>query len=121
MSMPTIARPPEDIFRDIRCYLNDNPSVQRVLAAHAGVHQSTISRIKAGETRVRLSNGLLRLCNYAGIAIVYEIPASTPDPRDNHLLMAALGEVWDGSHGHAKALAKLIRDLKRLSAHHGSR
>jgi len=119
--MPTIARPPEDIFRDIRQYLSENPALQHVLAAHAGVHQSTISRIKAGKPRVRLSDGLLKICTYASIPIVAEIPASTPDPRENRHLMAALGEVWDGSNGHAKALAKLIRDLKRLSAHHGSR
>lgn len=119
--MPSIARPPEDIFKDIRQYLSENAGLQRELAAHAGVHQSTISRIKAGKPRVRLSDGLLRLCSYASIPLTSEIPASPADPRDNRLLIDALGEVWDGSHSHAKALAKLIRDLKHLSAHHRNR
>lgn len=96
-------------------FLGEDHGIQKDIARKAGVHQSTISRIKAGEKRVRYSKGLRKLCKYARIPIEIEIPASPPDPTGNEELMRALAEVWDGSIAHAKALARLIRDTKHLS------
>lgn len=119
--MVTQTRPPEDLSRDLMQFLADYQGAQEDLARKAGVHQSTVSRIKGGETRVRLSKGLRKLCKYAKIKIETEIPASPQDPTGNTDLMSALAEVWDGTAAHAKALARLIRDTKHLSPGRNSR
>lgn len=114
-------RPPEDLSRDLIRFLNEDEGLQRDIAHAAGVDQSTVSRIRGGEIRHRLSKGLRNLCKYAKIQIEIDLPASTSDPTQNPDLVMALAEVWDGTPSHAKALARLIRDTKLLSPDRKSR
>ena len=108
------ARPLNDIARDLEKYLRHYPGSQTELANKAGVSQSTISRAMNLQERKRISNGLLALCNYAGILTVTPDSASRVDPKKNSDLIGALQEVWDGSEERAKVLAKVIRSLKPL-------
>jgi len=115
------SRPLDEITRDLNRFLADQPESQADIAKKAGVNQSTVSRVQMGEPRARVSKGLRKLCNYANIPIEIESLASPPDPRGNSDLMSALAEVWDGSPAHAKAFARLIRDLKPLLTDRKSR
>lgn len=81
----------------------------------AGVSQSTVSRAKRRSPE-RRSKSYGRLCNY----IQQESESvSLPGPARD-----ALAEIWDGSPGHAEALAVLIRaagDLCRAGGTEDSR
>jgi len=112
--MKTSARPPYEIAKELAAFLAEYNGTQRELADNAGVSQSTISRSRSFHGRSRVSTELKDLCTYAGIEIEVLVPASSCDPRENALLMDALREVWDGSDGNAKALAKVIKSLKPL-------
>lgn len=59
----------------------------------------------------RVSKTLQALCKYANI----EMKNDGADPRDCATLIAALNQVWDGTEGHARRLARL------LFAHHHAR
>jgi len=59
----------------------------------------------------RVTKTLRLLCEYANIEVV----SGGADPRGSATLMAALHDVWDGSEGHARRLARL------LFAHHQAR
>jgi transcriptional regulator with XRE-family HTH domain len=109
------ARPVEEIVREARAFLKGCGLNQSDIAKNAGLNQSTISRLMGGKERQRISNGLQKLCNYAGIKLFSIAPAYHGNPSENTDLMGALGEVWDGTPAHAKALARLIRDLNLLS------
>lgn len=93
-------------------YLSRHPGTQRELAEKAKVSQSTVSRAQNYSGRSRPSKGLLALCKYAGIETHLIKPESIPDPRKNTVLMEALENVWDGTDKSAKALAKVILDIK---------
>ena len=108
------ARPLCEIIEDIKRFLETYSGNQAQLANAIGVHQSTISRALQSLDRKRLSKGLVKLCINANISLNIPDNASTPDPCTNQELIAALTDVWDGSSAHAKALAKIIRDLKLL-------
>jgi transcriptional regulator with XRE-family HTH domain len=112
--MSNNARPISEISEDINRFLASYHGGQEALANAMGVNQSTISRALKGSARKRLSKGLKKLCDYAGIPLTKPVTASPPDPRTNPNLISALAEVWDGSSAHARALAKIIRDLKLL-------
>jgi len=119
--MHTQTRPPLEIIQELCDFLRQHPGKQMDIAKIVGVHQSTISRVQAVKSRKRISGGLLKLCKYAKITTEIEFTASNPDPSTNHDLMSALKDVWDGTPGHARALARLIRDLNLLSPHRKSR
>jgi hypothetical protein len=98
--------------------------VQEVLAhfASRGVHGSTaIAKLaRLGQPQVhrnlygrpkRVSKTLCALCKYAEIAT----HARSFDPRECETLIVALSQVWNGTEGHARKLAKL------LFAHHQAR
>lgn len=108
------ARPLCEIIEDIKLFLDNYDGNQEKLAEHIGVSQSTISRALRSLDRRRLSKGLRNICIYANIPTTTPTITSPPDPRKNKELISALAEVWDGSPAHAKALAKIIRDLKLL-------
>lgn len=84
---------------------------QLVLSDVLGVSQSQISRIFSGKTSSS-SKLAIDLCNY-----VFQAAGgiSREAIADNDDLMDALTSVWDGSPGHARALAGVIRSLALLT------
>ena len=71
------------------------------------IEQSQVSRVFSGKIR-RSTPVFEKICKYV------ENAGSNPTPQDiaeNHDLVQALREVWDGSSEHARALAAVIRSL----------
>ena len=85
---------------------------QQRIAVAVGASQSQVSRILAG-VGSRRSKLFERVCKYVFSA---SGGASIGAPEKNAALMAALGDVWDGTPGHADALALVIRSLGALGA-----
>ena len=84
---------------------------QAEFAKKNGVSQSCISRLMQPErTRVRMTEGLRRLCINAGISL----ESGSVDPRAQNELMSALGRVWDGTPAHARRVARVLRALGDL-------
>ncbi|WP_197693945.1 helix-turn-helix transcriptional regulator [Vogesella sp. LIG4] len=83
---------------------------QTALAMAMGVNQSQVSRVLSGQI-TRRTKLLNKLCIYAESKLAI---TDKPDVRTNRELMAALGEVWDGTATHAHALAQVIRSLAQL-------
>jgi len=85
---------------------------QSSIANAVGASQSQVSRILSGRSKKR-SKLLNDVCIYVyqsqNSGVRRRSAASNPD------LIAALNAVWDGSPGHAKALALVIRSLGTLS------
>src|SRR5262245_47683260 len=107
------ARPMRDIARELQKYLEACGRTQEEIAAAAGVNQSTVHRAMNGlGQRRRLSRALKRLCKYAQIETTKPIDA---EPARNAELMSAIKLAWDGTEEHATALARVIRELGRLS------
>jgi len=115
--MSTRARPLNDVIRDLNEFLLGYPGKQSKLAKDAGVNQSTISRALHSKGRSRHSGGLVKLCIFANIPLTLSHEAPLPDPSTSPELMEALAQVWDGSPNHAKAIARIIRDLQHISMH----
>lgn len=84
---------------------------QQVLAENLGVSQSQVSRILAGKNS-RSSKLFEDLCIYASSKSVEQHPESKT--RTNPDIQDAVSEVWDGTPGHARALAIVIRSLSVL-------
>jgi len=63
-----------------------------------------------------MSEALVLLCKYAKISTTTTIEV---DPTTNGDLMQAIRIAWDGTEEHATALARVIRELGRLSAQGG--
>ena len=76
------------------------------VAAAAGVSQSTVSRVLQREPQ-RSGAGYLRLCSWMRQQTV-------PDGLAPAEIMTALRETWDGSDGHAAALAALIEASAKI-------
>lgn len=112
--MASNARHLNSIVNDLKAFLETYDGTQQELAKSTGVSQSTISRLSEPATKKNLSKGIKQLCKYANISLTEVVNALNPDPCSNTDLVAALREVWDGTPAHAKALAKVIRDLKHL-------
>lgn len=109
------ARPVNDIFLDLKRFLEAYSGNQSELAKQAGVDPSTISRAMHSARRARLSGPLRELCTIANISLVIAPTALRPDPSSSPELMEALSEVWDGSQSHAKVISKLLRDLRMFA------
>lgn len=88
---------------------------QKQVAFAIGASQSQISRILSGRI-IRRTRLFEKLCIYASSQLHF---GKRPDVRRNTELMSALGEVWDGSDEHARALAQVIRSLAELEGIHG--
>lgn len=73
------------------------------IARATGLGQPQVHRNLYGQPK-RVSKTLQALCKYASI----ETGANGADPRDCATLIAALGQVWDGTEGHARRLARLL-------------
>ncbi len=93
-----------DLRAAIHAYMAREGVGQTVLAARAGVSQTTVSRvlrlqaIRSGQARVRL------------VAFMHKEGVTTSPAA----AQTALGLVWDGSDAHAEALAELIRASREL-------
>lgn len=103
----------EKIFDEVRKFLNDTKLKQREIERKTGVSQPQISRFKNGEFK-EVSENLKKICKYANIKITQEEKINN-NPADNAELMEALRFVWDGTEVKAKAISKIIRDLKEFS------
>lgn len=112
--MQKVQRPILDIVKDLRAHYSAAGVSQTAYSEASGVHQSTVCRMLAPNYQPRrLSQGLRKLCEYAEIEIYMHSPV---DPRNSKDLMDALEYVWDGTERHSKALARVIRDLGKLSS-----
>jgi hypothetical protein len=81
---------------------------QSMIAEAVGASQSQVSRVFAGvgSRRSRLFD---EICKY-----VFSSGAVRPSVSQSVELTSAIEDVWDGSAGHAKALALVIRSLGSL-------
>lgn len=101
---------PKQIALELASLFKATGITQTVLAMAMGVNQSQVSRVLSGQI-TRRTKLLDRLCIYAESRLIV---TDKPDVRANRELMAALGEVWDGTDTHAHALAQVIRSLAHL-------
>lgn len=83
---------------------------QSEVAEIVGASQPQISRILKGEG-IRATKLAEEVCLYAE---KLEGGVTVEAVCSNQELISALAETWDGSAGHAKALAVVIRSLKIL-------
>jgi transcriptional regulator with XRE-family HTH domain len=83
---------------------------QQHIAEAVGASQSQVSRILSGGG-LRRSKLFERVCKYV-FSVTTDPPTAAPERSP--ALMAALGDVWDGTPGHAEALALVIRSLGAL-------
>lgn len=84
---------------------------QSSIAKAIGASQSQVSRILSGRS-VRRSKLLKDVCVYVN---QHQSSGANKSAASNPDLMAALNAVWDGSPGHARTLALVIRSLGALS------
>lgn len=84
---------------------------QLAIAKAVGASQAQVSRILSGQSirRSKLMNDVCVYVHQHQKSGAKKSAASNPD------LMAALNAVWDGSPGHARTLALVIRSLGALS------
>lgn len=80
------------------------------IAKAARLGQPQVHRNLYGHPK-RVTKTLKDLCAYANICLT----SGKADPRECTTLIAALNQVWDGTEGHARKLARL------LFAHHQAR
>lgn len=86
---------------------------QQELANATGVHQSQISRMLSGSAK-RVSKNLVKVSEYLeNLHISYANKSEIP-----LVLKDAIQFSWDGTPGHADALARVIISLKDLSCVH---
>lgn len=100
---------PSHIAAELTRKFKENSVCQIDASKDSKVSQSQISRILSGQFRRRSKNVNL-LCKYANI----KFEKHKIDPMRNRVLMDALGETWDGTDHHAKAIAKVIKSLAGL-------
>ena len=113
-----VQRPLADVLKELRQYLEKCGQSQSALAKFAGINQSTVHRaLLSPKPRRRLSAALKKLCIYAEISLTEVVDA---DPAQNEELMGAVRLAWDGTEVHATALARVIRELARLSGRSGT-
>lgn len=100
----------EDIkqrWLELQARLKERGLRQETVAAEADVSQATVSRVLQ-RCPTRHGGAFRKLCIYADSLPPMNGRIAAPPVRDAELL-AALGEVWDGTPEHARALAAMIR------------
>lgn len=80
------------------------------IARAANLGQPQVHRNLYGRPK-RVTKTLIALCKYACV----ERHEEASDPSQSQVLMQALANVWDGTDGHARLLAKLL--LAHRQAH----
>ena len=96
----------QDDLKDF--FWNEGCTSSTSIASLVGMQQSTVYR-NLYKDKVRLTRGLVGLCNYAKIN-AYDYLQN--DPTSNQQLMKTLSLVWNGTDAHAKQLSRLL-----LTAH----
>ncbi len=101
---------PETLVQRLKYVVDVLGLSQKELAIATGVHQSQISRMLSGSAK-RVSKNLVKVFEYlenlhGGYANKSEIP---------RVLKDAIQFSWDGTPGHAEALARVIISLRDLS------
>jgi transcriptional regulator with XRE-family HTH domain len=104
------AMTPEALVQRLKYAVDVLGLSQQQLATATGVHQSQISRMLSGSAK-RVSKNLVKVFEYlenlhGSYANKSEIP---------RVLQDAIQFSWDGTPGHAEALARVIISLKDLS------
>lgn len=101
--------PTEELER-LRIIVNSGKVTQEMVSIATGVHQSQVSRILSGNSRIASKN-VLKLCKYSNH--LHNLDPTRPQICP--ALIAAIEQVWDGTPAHADAIAKVILSLEDLS------
>lgn len=106
---------PFEVSKRLSAVFDGRGELQKSIAKEVGVNQSQVSRILNGKFKNAESKNVIKICKYANISLKkdHEIP---PDPSKNTVLMAAIGQIWDGSDKHAEAIAEVLRALKKIQS-----
>ena len=103
-------RAPEIIAQEVKGYLRQQQISENQVSREIERPQSTVHRV-LNQSRRKVTATLLLLCKYAHIDPIDHKPI---DPSGSKELMFALGETWNGTGVHARAIAKVIRSLRGL-------
>lgn len=98
-----------DVAKALRAAMSTKGDTQTSLGKRLNVDQAKICRVLNGQFR-RVTPAVAKLCQYADID-----PVKRRDPASNATLMAALGDIWDGSERHATTIARLLRDIAAIA------
>ena len=100
-----------EIGRKIGDKMRQQGETQSAVSHRLGLHQSQISRILQGRFK-RLSPSVKKLCIDAGVRVdqVSHPQHYVPSQR----LVKAIGETWDGTATHEKALLKVLKAVNLI-------
>jgi transcriptional regulator with XRE-family HTH domain len=106
---------PSEVSKRLGSVFDGRGESQKLIAKGSGVNQSQVSRILSGKFKNAESKNVIKLCKYANISLK-KIHDAPPDPSKNTVLMAAIGQIWDGSDNHAEAIAGVLIALKKIQS-----
>lgn len=106
---------PYEVSKRLSSVFDGRGESQKLIAKCTGVDQSQVCRILNGKFKNAESKNVIKICKYANISLrkIHEAP---PDPSKNTILMAAIGQIWDGSDKHAEAIAEVLMALKKIQS-----
>jgi hypothetical protein len=81
-------------------------------AASAGIHQSQLSRIIAGEFKT-FNSGIMKICMTFGMA-PGDYYLGTREDEDRKQIADSAISIWDGTHRDAEFVAALLREIAKL-------
>ena len=81
---------------------------QAEIGRKAGIDQSQVSRILAGEFQ-KLSGHALKVCTILNINMTFST-------RENERLERAIGLLWDGTETHERAILELLEAAAKLGS-----
>jgi hypothetical protein len=81
-------------------------------ATNAGIHQSQLSRIVAGEFKT-FSSSFMRICMIFGME-PKDYYLRTRQDKDRQQIADSAISIWDGTHRDAEFLAALLREIAKL-------
>ena len=104
----------QDSAAQLRTFMKDHRLTQKALAHRANVSQSTVSRALANAP-IRHGEARSRLFDYASI----HEQQNRAEAHGSRRVLKAFKRVWDGSDGHADAVARIIEataDLRPMAS-----
>ncbi|MGH9462335.1 MAG: helix-turn-helix domain-containing protein [Vicinamibacteria bacterium] len=104
----------QDSAAQLRAFMKKHRLTQEALARHVGVSQSTVSRALTNAP-IRHGEARSRLFIYASI----QEQQSRGEAHGSRRVLKAFKRVWDGSDGHADAVARIIEataDLRPMAS-----
>lgn len=99
------------IVTQLREFMHENSYSENRLSREVGVPQPTLHRALRNPQRVTKTH--MRLCKFAGIALVIDESAK---PQHEELVKVVM-EVWDGTDEHAQSIVRLLRAGATLEAY----